>query len=1218
MPQDAYFPEIREIISLGGLLLRRLFNKPALFLLFMIVSPVHSAQVLLNQNQQLPVSYTFGPEWYRSGSELIIRGQNTSIQLASLLIRIESKENKEPSSNVQHFSLPAGEFQLVVPFTGLRTSKGNEPLLQPYAEIRIESPDNQNDITLDRIVINTDKALPEQTLALDFGHSGGQIFPKFTLIEKKHYYLEGTMKMLRSRSGDPLIQDGISGIDLVQIPWPDGLWRLSLWVQDQGRRQYIPHFLQRTITANDTIIHQHSLTQDQWIKNNYLAGKKQEAVVDGNLWSLIGRRRDGFISKLVKVKDGLLNIRLYGDSASRYLAGLVLEPPEGRFAEGVQENRRHRYLLQWPIVDDRSESKPVSSGNIIALQDISQQIKNNQGEYLAAQNMILNLAFEVHSTLDDRAPMVVIPPPRAPDKTPLNVSRRYGHWRYERPTPDAKSLIVDDSYLRSDMENIRFFKDRPRRLHIQVHIPDSVKPGVYHGEVQVLSHGILHLKKYTVRVMPILLPKLEHPIGLYIESAPFYQWFSGMENRQLRAVTCDLSLMANHGFSTVAPSFAIPSTDAGRQRFIKQLNMIKKSGFTGTTLAYSPLKQLVNQKGESKAGVDLLNLKRAMASMDLPEIYWSTFEEPNLEQMDQARSKTALLKHSSLGFKTAGHMNSEHQSELAKKTDLILMSHGMNTSTIRIQVLRQNSMVWLYNFPDPRLAAGFYQWRVGADGYLQWHGRMPEADPFDPTDGEAGDTIYLYPDADDCRATPDIHRRFLDLHEATLDLRWLQWLQNDMASNQQAVDLVRSLQKRVPGDWQQAHDTLSSDEILELREDITRFALSTVSQLSNLQPPLFSDHKNTLPPTDEQTSIKKPEPTPQRTENQEKAARLLEGVYAKDQEIETEITVDTKSSFIPRPLPTGFYLQAGSFKIQSNADRALAMVKAEGFNAYIQGALVRGTHFYRVLIGPDLTLEGANRLRKKLGHVLPFMRYAKEPVRIVNDIEPPLSSKPKISSQYKKTLQLPVTSTSDNKKPIKSSSVPSVQQKTTEQTLDTEIEFLLDEIGLPPEPGSTPPDNDVITDMAIEPNSTIKNEPLYEVGSFMWQVQEISDQIIQTLSPVIDPIAKYLNRELPPHKSGYLSYDESLNAHSKLPWLNNSEPLPHNYYRLDELRTLQYQLHVHKIDIHIQKAISITVPHIHHLIDKTKEHFNSFAEDEPSEDSEGNEATPEGNHSAEN
>ncbi|WP_066016784.1 glycoside hydrolase domain-containing protein, partial [Endozoicomonas atrinae] len=769
-----------------------------------LISPFSAAnndRLLLSEADSLPFIHTFEQASLENGSELIISGNNGSSNQQVLIVRIDNENSSDYRSRVnQEFTLSPGPFEVVLPLSGLKTS-GGQPFKQPYSKLFIFSADTWADIDLEKILLSSAAKLPENTLALDFGSSNSAAFPGFEAIGKNSSYLKGKITERVRTSGDSLIRDGIAGVTSLQIPWPDGLWKLSLWTQDQGEWEYLPHFLTRQIIANGTTIIDEKLTREQWINDIYLAGREKEGSIDGDLWDLVGKRRSDVISKNIRITDGMVNIDLTGDYDARYLAALVLEPLDGTYAQATQEKRRERLLNQWSVA-----TEPYTPPDSLSLEDISQQVKDDDTFYLAARNSILNLAFEIESPIDDVAPAVVVSPPKSSDGKSLTVITRYGHWRYERPTPNATSLILDDSYLRSDMESIRLSSKRPRRLYVQVEVPSEAFSGDYSGMIQLFSRGELRLLDYKVRVLPTLLPELESPVGLYMEPPPYYQWFKALEGQTSNATSCDLSLLASHGFSTVAPAFTTPDTAAGRQAFIQQLQQLERFGFNDKILAYSPLKRLLRQKDETEAIEDLKQLQQLLENKNLPDIYWSIFDEPANDHFSQIKNTASLLNDNSLQFNTAGHMNHDNQAELAEVTDLLLINHGTEVTEENINDLKESSTVWLYNMPSPRLAAGLYLWRSGADGYLQWHGRMPTADPFDPTDGREGDVMYIYPSASRCPEVLDIHRRFLDLHEATIDLRWLQWLEHRAEDNPEAEEILEYIKDSVSVDWNNTSD----------------------------------------------------------------------------------------------------------------------------------------------------------------------------------------------------------------------------------------------------------------------------------------------------------------------------------------------------------------------------------------------------------------------------
>ena len=417
---------------------QRILMPLLLFLLMFsfIVPPLNADEVLLDENQELPFKYFFGNDPLVTGSELQLSGKNDSDAQQLLIFRLDNANSSHYRSRVnKEFSLPKGEFDLNIPLTGLKTS-GGDLLTQPYSEMIIFAADDNDAPTLNDVRITTPEALPANTLALDFGHASSPVFPGFEQVKKGDSRLTGTLLPRFRKSGDALIQDGIEGIDSISIPWPNGQWKISLWTKDQGEWEYLPHYLTRKITAEKTELLHEVYSREEWIKQVYLAGTSKEADIDGDLWQVLGHRRSGFISQTVTVNDGVLNLNLEGDRAARYLAALVIEPFAGEYADNTEKKRRERFLNQWPV-----SATPYKKAAKLTITDISQQVKNQpESSYLAVGGTLLNLVFEINSPVADQDPVIAVAPPRSGNNHKLGIAKRYGHWRYERPQPNASSV----------------------------------------------------------------------------------------------------------------------------------------------------------------------------------------------------------------------------------------------------------------------------------------------------------------------------------------------------------------------------------------------------------------------------------------------------------------------------------------------------------------------------------------------------------------------------------------------------------------------------------------------------------------------------------------------------------------------------------------------------------------------------------------------------------
>ena len=798
-------------------------------LLAVVSQPVLAdTNVLVDDETDLPFSYSFDHAILDKGYELHLKGRNNSDSVLILIIRIDNEQSDDYYSRFnREFSIQPGPFSLVIPMTGLKTS-GNKPMMQPYTEMIIFNAGSSDAVSLYDARITPPPPPPKQVLALDFGKEDSPVFPGFEPVTSEDPRLTGKLLQRFRPSGDPLIRDGIEGIDTLSVPWDNGEWQLTLWLQEQGEWEYLPHFLQREVLAEGKTLLKEQFTPTQWVADRYLAGARQEAVIHGDPWQLIGHRRSKPVSYKVVINDGVLNVQWKGNRSARYAAALVLEPLDGTFARDTENNRRARFLEDWPVSKPSFPVRPILSMTDESVQPATSL--EHYKVYPVAANSRLNLNFTIRSPEEDLKPLLVTAPPRNSQGKKLELTVRYGHWRYERPKPNASTLVLSDSYLRGDLSSMMLSHSLPRNLYLQVAIPPGTEPGIYKGSLQLLSKGSLQVVGFAVDVLPIELPRLKKSVGLYLEPAPYFDWFAKLRQQKSLATACDLSLLSSLGFTNVAPALETPTDSSHQRKLIDQLHQLSQFGFNGPTLSYAPLKRLLLIQSRDKALSSLSALKDNLPANWKDTIYWSIYDEPKPGSFSDIRAIANQLHSQFLGMKTAGHLNNPKQNGLVGVTDLAIMNHGYGVSRTTIKNLQQDRSVWLYNMPDPRLAAGFYLWSSGAEGYLQWHGRMPTADPFDPTDGREGDVVYLYPWQSDCPATMNIHKRLLDLHEATIDLRWLQWLEAQARTDDQAGLLLEKLQRVIPEEWENAEENLSEKQLVKLRKSILEYAQESILQ----------------------------------------------------------------------------------------------------------------------------------------------------------------------------------------------------------------------------------------------------------------------------------------------------------------------------------------------------------------------------------------------------
>jgi hypothetical protein len=500
--------------------------------------------------------------------------------------------------------------------------------------------------------------------------------------------------------------------------------------------------------------------------------------------------------------DGRLTIELSGDGRpATYLAGLLLEPAGTDALSEVERRRAQRFAETWrttPI--DLAE--PADRLVLWALPE-GEALRLDSRPEPPAQPLELTLAPGSSAVLD----LAALAPGGRVAATwnveglaGLGVERRFGHWRYRRT---QTLLTTAPDHLQADLAALTLNDRLPRRLSLRVTTPPDLPPGTYAGAT-TLAVGEEQVRlPLTVRVLDVRLPPADRPVGTYLELPPPVGWFPELPDRRNEWLACDLQALRGFGLTGIAPPLTTP-TETGAAAFRADIAAARAAGFDSPLLAYQSVPQLLTRLGREKAERQIASL----ADLDAA-VTWSIADEPSNpgpghpDPLGLARA----LRTASPGIVLAGHLNSPGDARFLDAFDVVLINAGYGVDLPDLDRLRrQDKAPWFYNMEDRRLAAGFYLWRTGAAGYLQWHARMPTADPFDPTDGREGDFQLLDPTAEPCAAMVDVDAGLLELSDGITDLRWGLWLAEQGRTSPAAAALLGVLRAEIPTKWADARN----------------------------------------------------------------------------------------------------------------------------------------------------------------------------------------------------------------------------------------------------------------------------------------------------------------------------------------------------------------------------------------------------------------------------
>jgi hypothetical protein len=773
-----------------------------------------------------PIIYHYAPpKSLTADQELVIRGENANTLPVILIIRCDDTTSEGYASRLnEERTLPPGPFTLRLALSNIKTPQGRHLNLQSIRELHVFTLPEQPHINIADISFESAPRLPNNSQGWDFGSHESAIFPGFNKVTPDDSRLTGKNRVARQRpGGDALISDGIQGIERFTTPLPNGRWHITLWIEDLGEWEYLPHPLQRAIKINDIFVLNQKITPQTWIKQRYLVGQQGEALLDGDPWSLFGKRRGEPIEADIVVDRKSLTIELQGDTPSAtFISGILIEPSSNKTAsEYVAATRRQRFNETWRT---QAPPKPTHSAHILWNKIPQQTIDEKTSvEAVAAASTAAIFDLQLNSIQSHQATLHH-QAPRHQDK-PFHAELRWGQWSYQRPQAQSTLLELDNDNLMAYQDHLTLTSRLARRLHLRIEIPSGTPPGKYPGSLLINTPHTAKTLHYNIHVPAVTLPDMNRAVGVYLENLPFYEWFSELANERASAARCDLEYLKRLGLSSLAPPLTTPVND-GVKPFIADLQRAKLAGFTQPLLAYTPIKRLAEHYQGEALATYMARVAATLQAFQLPQPIWSIADEPSnpSQTLGDLVTLSKTLHKSVPGIRLAGHLNHATDRQYLPLFDVVLLNHGFHLSQDAINDVRaQGVEPWLYNLSHHRLAAGFYLWRIGANGYLQWHARMPTADPFDPTDGREADFYFLLPQDETCPATPNVRAPLFEIAEGITDYRWLRWLGQRSEHDNRAKALLTQLHHEIPERWEDV-TKLDVQAAVRWRKYITDFA----------------------------------------------------------------------------------------------------------------------------------------------------------------------------------------------------------------------------------------------------------------------------------------------------------------------------------------------------------------------------------------------------------
>ncbi len=731
---------------------------------------------------------------------LVINGTVEAEQPVTLVLRVDDDWSDGYASRVNEERIvPPGPFRWVVPLRGLKTSGGRMLRFDKLRSLHLFNASSQGKVRADVFRFEEAQALPEGTAGISLGGPQAALFPGFERLVPGDPRIEAGRPVAVTRPGvDPLIGSGMRGIERLRLPWPAGRATLTLWLEDVGEWETLPWVLRRRIRVNGRDIIDETFTPQEWIAQRYMRGRDRRYRPGEDSWEAYGRHRGGEITTEVEVGADGITIELAGDGpGATFMAAALVEPAGSRAAvEAVTKWRHDWFVNAWPI-DERAPKAP--SGLPTVAMDrpaAAPTLRASAGPGTGQRVEFLS------ESATDRPDLPFAFEPDAANPAPLKAQLWSARWRLDRQSTGVNLLQPSDRTLRGGLHLQARELHGPTRHVLWLSTPADAAPGLYRGTLVLGAGSDARRLPVELEVLPVRLPGTPKVSGFYLEQPVHLTWFDQTSADADRQLACDMRFLSGLGVGGNAPPLPAPVANRNGP-LVSASQEALQNATTAPWLAYAAAKRAAAEDGIKGSATDIAAALVDLKEAGVPPPVWSVADEPSNPSPDGSplAEWVAAIRAAAPAARLAGHLNARKDDRLLDLFDVVLLNDGYGLDVARLHgALGKRREVWLYNTGKPRFSAGFWLWRTSATRYLQWHARMPTADPFDPTDGREGDVQALLPMATPCAATPDIDEAVLEMAEGMVDHRWLLWLDGE----QRAAGLRFDLLRRFGAEWQSA------------------------------------------------------------------------------------------------------------------------------------------------------------------------------------------------------------------------------------------------------------------------------------------------------------------------------------------------------------------------------------------------------------------------------
>ncbi|MFT4928092.1 MAG: hypothetical protein ACI8WB_004207 [Phenylobacterium sp.] len=833
--------------------------------------------LLIDEQVWLPHEHSIdSPYVIDAQSEFVIKGVNHDSEPRIVVLRFDDHLSIGYRSrlNIERVITP-GPFAIHLPLFGLKTEDSRVFDWQKWKQLVLFTDSEAKNVSVDRVEISRVATFSAASKGFDLGSANSPVLRGMTQITPGFNGLQGQYLSARTHvSGNALTTDGIQGISSLDLPVANGSYQVTLWFAIQGEWENLPRQQNQHILVQNKTAWQRDISPVQWLKDDYLAGQYQEAHLDGTPWQLFGDKPQQRVTTTAEVTDGQLHLRFEGATLhDNYLAGVFITPTalQGSDSELLHQSIKERFEQKWQVVNEAmtntaSSQQTTDSEPIVQISPVyfdrhwqpdmttmpsttPQAAKKEQkGAIVVSANStaVLDFAVSTNQPLNDLQLRLRLLD--SADKIiNLPVEIRQGIWRYQREASSTLLLLsADELQAVYPGKQIRLNPELSRRINLVVSIPEKLKGQTIEGTLTLWNDkATVANSNFTLKVLDLTLPSVRQSIGIYHDKAPHWLWFDSLSHNANRTLQCDYRYLKKLGLTALSPPLSTPTPLSANtvlnssalhtslKDYVTDLKEYYRH-FDTPAVDYTTVKRFA-QFYEGQPAVahrHLAALSQKLEAKDLAMPKFSIADEVPLlndSKLSEFSQNIAQLQNAMPGATFLGQLNKPQNEQLVPMIDTAVINYGYGVSKDSIRRLQvQGKSTWLYNMPRMRLAAGFYLWKTQAQGYIQWHGRMPTGAPYDPLDGREADFQMIYPALQACAVTPDINAALLDITEGIIDRQWINWLIKTARTEPRAMQLMKRIKGEIPTEWADI-EVLPAQQVHLWRGAITQLAVELES-----------------------------------------------------------------------------------------------------------------------------------------------------------------------------------------------------------------------------------------------------------------------------------------------------------------------------------------------------------------------------------------------------